>query len=177
MVFFFSLTVLPLKRKSGKQDCFLFNLPDKYSLGVYSGEGTPGCRDEESMILLLGGKGVRHVKQLWNKMKEKEKVLWEHPQPHKMCESAQGLKKKSWERLFTKGCQGEIKIASETGFTLSEQRRLVKEHLSNLKPKQMERGEKPLASLPLCWVLIFTLVHMACFGHCSNQGFLSIAQI
>lgn len=71
-MFFFSLTILTLKRKkSGREDCFIFNLCDKDSLGVYSGEGTPGtagCRDKESTILLLRGsqssKGLRHVKQL-----------------------------------------------------------------------------------------------------------------
>lgn len=61
----------PQEKKSGRQDCFIFNLCDKDSLGVYSGEGTPGtagCRDKESTILLLRGsqssKGLRHVKQL-----------------------------------------------------------------------------------------------------------------
>lgn len=155
MVFFFSLTVFPLKRKSGKQDCFIFNLPDKYSLGVYSGEGTPGtpgCRDEESMILLLGGKGVRHVKQLWYKMmsavRKRRKKCCGNVSSHTKCVNLPKAFKKNHERLFTKGCQGEIKIASETRFTLSEQRRVMKEHLSNLKPKQMERGENHWLPFP-----------------------------
>lgn len=132
-MFFFSLTVFPLKRKSGKQDCFIFNLPDKYSLGVYSGEGTPGtpgCRDEESMIL-LGGKGVRHVKQLRYKMmsavRKRRKKCCGSISSHTKCVNLPKAFKKNHERLFTKGCQGKIKIASETCFTLSEQRRVVKE--------------------------------------------------
>lgn len=42
----------------------------------------------------------------------------------------------NWKRIFTKGSHVEIKIASETGFTLSEQTKMAEEHLSNLKPKQ-----------------------------------------
>lgn len=42
----------------------------------------------------------------------------------------------NWKRIFTKGSHVEIKIVNETGFTLSEQTKMVKEYLSNLKPKQ-----------------------------------------
>lgn len=40
------------------------------------------------------------------------------------------------EKVFAKGSHVEMKIANETGFTLSKQRRMVKEHLLNLKPQQ-----------------------------------------
>lgn len=73
--------------------------------------------------------------------KEKKKVPWEQQQQQKICEPAQGLFLKkvmlyNQEKVFAKGSHVEMKIANETGFTLSKQRRMVKEHLLNLKPQQ-----------------------------------------
>lgn len=47
-----------------------------------------------------------------------------------------------------------MKIAKETGFTLSEQMKMVKEHLSNSKPKQCVQAQEYY-----CILSFFSLQH------------------
>lgn len=150
MAFSLTLRILPLKRERTEGEAAV-SLFDKDSWGICCGKvllGLQVAKTNNTWPFFLGAHSLAGESDMLNNYETKWQVLWEREGKSAVGTTATAqnvwicprpLKKKimhyNWKRVFTKGSHVKIKIASDTGFTLSEQTKMVKEHLSNSKPK------------------------------------------